>query len=209
MDVNVSMEEALRQKERKRTIIKRIVWISAAVLAILLIVLYTYYFGEYTLFYEDMYDGIKPVMRDGFITFDMYMTDSGSINYRNIAVSNPVINDYEKGSVYMYYAIRVQAQRWYLIHSKGVHTHDYLEVFPDGRNRFVGGYLNKYWTFDKNIDYEKEPDKMAPKYLRVYFMDPDGTLHLVWQHPDFDEIIERTGAELEAPLNYFILGPGR
>jgi len=205
MDVNVSMEEALRQKERKRTIIKRIVWISAVVLAILLIVLYTYYFGEYTLFYEDMYDGIKPVMRDGFITFDMYMTDSGLIGYRGGGASKTVLNDYEKGSSYRYYAISVYAQRWHLEHNKGVLHNLYLKLFPDGRD-YANGDLTRYWFFDKDIDYEKSPEEMVSKYLRVYYMDPDGTLHLVWQHPDFYEIMARTGAELEAPLNYFILG---
>ena len=45
---------------------------------------------------------------------------------------------------------------------------------------------------------------MKDRYLAVYYLNPDGTAVLVWEHPDAQNIIERTQAELEPPESYVI-----
>ena len=65
----------------------------------------------------------------------------------------------------------------------------------------------RWWQMiDKVSDDGWDPtrDKATTiRYLGVYYLNPDGTFVLVWEHPDAEEIIERTGTEL-LPLNEYI-----
>ena len=47
------------------------------------------------------------------------------------------------------------------------------------------------------------------RYLAIYYLNPDGTAVLLWEHPDAEEIIERTGTELLPPVEYRVIVPHR
>ena len=50
---------------------------------------------------------------------------------------------------------------------------------------------------------------MQIKYIGVYYLNPDGTLVSIWEHPDAQLIIERTQTDVKSPDSYFINKTGK
>jgi len=110
--------------------------------------------------------------------------------YTGGGVSKVVVNDTENSLEYRYYFIAGTSNRWNLWFNQVYKRDQYVKVNDDG---CMG-----------ESDYKK-----SWRYLAIYYLNPDGTAVLLWEHPDAEEIIERTGTELLPPGEYRVIVPHR
>ncbi len=155
-----------------------------------------YLFGDYHVSVSDMYDNIRAVEENGRISFEFSMTDAGTTGV-NGEISKPVIRDYASGICYHYYFMNITAQRFHMSAHPGVMLDPYFILDETGREVHSGK-----WTYDPSVDYEKNPQKMGTHYLRVYYVNADGSMYQIWEHPDARTIIERSGVQLREPTYY-------
>ncbi len=168
--------------------------------AVLVLGAVLYLFGGYHVPVEDMYDDVRVVEEDGRISFEFSMTDSGTTGIED-EISRPVVYDYENGIKYHYHFMKITAQRFHVFVNPGVTPNPYFVLDENYREVHSGDD----WRFDERIDYEAHPEKMATRYLRVYYVDPNGAVTLLWEHPEAAEILQRTDTKLREP-EYYMLG---
>lgn len=181
----------------KRTKRKKAIIISAILGVLVLILFFAFFFISYKVPYDHMYGGIQAVERDGIIEFDFYLTNSGDINFTG-GISSTVIYDYDYGIKYVYQFMQIKTQRWHVWFKKDVLTSPGFSLTKDGIETHSGADRE----FDPNIDYRENPLLMRTRRLRVYYSNPDGSVVLIWEHPDAKEIEERCGAALQEPQYY-------
>lgn len=176
---------------------KNVVIIAIVVAAVLTIIAGGFYlFGGHYVGTDEMYDEIQVINQDDRILFSYPMTRGGAISHRS-ETSKPVLYDYENGVQYKYQYLRITAQRFHLYFNKGTLINNDFILDQTGHEVHTG--ISK---FDPTIDYYENPQLMATRYLRVYYENPDGSLVLVWEHPQAKEIEERIGTPIKEPEEY-------
>ena len=164
-----------KEKTLKKKAIK-IICIILFVTALILLLLYV--FNEIPVSYDEIESGIEAVEEDGIIHFEFYLTDAPGGMFMG-DVSPPILTDPETGIEYIYHGFQFRCSRW---------------------NRWVhpGKMDNPYLTFTK----EGESQQNSVRYLRIYYINPDGSLVLIWEHPDAEAIIERALDAVPPPEKY-------
>ena len=180
------------KKKKIRVVLLLIVASLLGILACL------YFFGDHHVSTDEMHGEVKAIEKDGRIYFEYEMTDSGIIGVQD-EVSQTVLYDYENGIQYRYYYMCVTAQRFHLLLNKGTIVHESFVLDETGREIHRGK-----WQFDPTVDYTENPTLMGTRYLRVYYENPDGSMILVWEHPQAKEIEERIGTPVKDPEEYKI-----
>ena len=158
-----------------------------------------YLFAGHQVHIDNMSDSINVVHKDGKIYFEFKATDSGSIEFLG-EISKTVLSDYENGIQYHYYFMSVKSQRFHLMFNEGMLSDPYFVLDETGREIHAGGN----WEFDPDVDYEKYPSKMSTRYLRVFYENKDGSIIMIWEHPQAKEIERRVGTHVKEPKDYKI-----
>ena len=177
---------------------KKIVILLSVIGAVLLLLLVLYYFADHHVSTDEMYDDIRVVRRNGKNAFVYSLTDEGTIGISD-EISMPVLYDYENGIKYSYYFLIVTAQRFHISMNRAPLEHEFFFIDDTGKESGRGN-----WRFDPAVDYAEHPDRMDSRYLRVYYANPDGSMVLVWEHPQAPEIEGRVGTPIRAPQDYRI-----
>lgn len=182
----------MKENQKKLAILLSIVGV------VLVLVMLLCFFADYHVSTDDMYEDIRVVGRDGKIGFVYSLTDQGTIGI-NDEISKPVLYDYENGITYHYFFLSVTAQRFHVIMNPAPVEHEFF--FIDETGREAG---KRSWRFDPALDYSEHPERMDTRYLRVYYANPDGSMVLVWEHPQAREIEGRVGTPIKPPEDYRI-----
>ena len=169
--------------------------ISIVILAFVILFALIFVFGTAPIHYDQMKMGYTYTENNGNIEFEYYLTDK--VGYTG-GVSWPVVYDYDNGVKYSYWYITIHAKRWDIWFNSCKHTNPYFILDKSGRE--IGDEIPAI-SYTRE-EYMENPGLLNTKYLAVYYLNPDGTLVLVWEHPDAEEIIERTGTELLPPTEY-------
>ncbi len=163
--------------------------ISIVILVFLFLFVCGFLFGQFHFPYDMIKSGINCVEgEDGYYAFEWSIPKK--MLYTGGGVSKVVVNDIENSLEYRYYFIAGTSNRWSLWFNQVYKRDQYVKVNDDGC----------MWE----SDYKK-----SWRYLAIYYLNPDGTAVLLWEHPDAEEIIERTGTELLPPGEYRVIVPHR
>lgn len=181
---------------------KRVVIVSIILAVLLFLFIYNYLFGMTSMYYDDI--EITYTEKDGNIYFEYMLTDKGGFSSGGLSLI-PVVYDYDYGIRYHYYCFDVAASRWNIwFYPAKTSIQDFI-LDEDG-NEIHSGKETDHYTKEELLEH---PGLMDIRYIRVYYLNPDGTLVLLWEHPDAELIIERTQAEIESPeyyLQYYLKG---
>ena len=162
--------------------------ISIVILVFLFLFVCGFLFGQFHFPYDMIEGGITCVKDEkGYNTFEWSIPKDTLYTGR---LSKVVVNDTDNSLQYIYRFIEGNASRWDIWFNSVYERDMYHKVSDDG---WDPGY-----------------DRATPtRYLAIYYLNPDGTAVLLWEHPDAEEIIERTGTELLPPTEYFYERPNR
>lgn len=181
---------------------KSVVVISIILAVLLFLLIYSYLFGMTAMYYDDI--EITYTEENGNTCFEYMLTDKGGFTSGGLSLI-PVVYDYDYGVRYHYYCFNVAASRWdSWFHPAKTSIYDFI-LDEDG-NEIHSGKETDHYTKE---ELRENPGLMAIRYIRVYYLNPDGTLVLLWEHPDAELIIERTQTEIESPeyyLQYYLKG---
>lgn len=155
---------------------------------VLFFLLYIFLFMPRRIDYRDMYAPPEVKEEDGKIHF-YYSLTTGTMKYGG-GISKAVIYDYENGIRYYYHYVKIETTRWSQWFQKGKEVDPYFVIFPNGRETRLG-QLDPDRTILTREQYEKDTYLLEPCYLRVYFVNSDGTKVILWEHPEMDEIIKK------------------
>ncbi|MBQ6905774.1 MAG: hypothetical protein IJN75_02025 [Clostridia bacterium] len=169
--------------------------ISIVILAFVILFALIFVFGTAPIHYDQMKMGYTYIENNGVIEFEYYLTDK--VAYKG-GRSRPIVYDYDNDVKYYYRYITISAKRWDVWFNSCKHTDPYFRLDKSGRE--IGRGIDESYTKE---EYLENPNLLPSRCLGVYYLNPDGTFVLVWEHPDAEEIIERTGTEL-LPLNEYI-----
>jgi len=162
--------------------------ISIVILVFLFLFVCVFLFGKIHFPYDMIEGGITCVKdENGYNTFEWAKPKRMKFTG---GVSRVVVNDTENSLQYRYYFIVGNASRWDIWFNSVYKRDMYHKVSDDG------------W-----IPFEHR--ETPTRYLAFYYLNPDGTVVLLWEHPDAEEIIERTGTELLPPGEYRVIVPHR
>jgi len=181
---------------------------TAIIVSVILVILFiisaiTFLFGLTPIHYDNIESGITYTENSGNIEFEYFLTSKGGS--LSGSISTPVIYDYDDGVRYHYYYFTIYAQRWNIWLHPGKDSHPYFILDKTGKEIHSGENTSHY-TKDELIE---NPGLLSIKYIRVYYLNPDGSLVLVWEHPDAQLIIERTQTDVKSPDSYFINTTGK
>ncbi len=162
--------------------------LSIVILVFLFLLVCGFLFGKIQIPYDMIEGGITCVKDEkGYNTFEWSIPKNTLYTGR---LSKVVVNDTENSLEYIYDFMECNASRWDIWFNSTYRRDMYHKVSDDGWMPF-------------------EPKETTRRYLAFYYLNPDGTVVLLWEHPDAEEIIERTGTELLPPTEYFYERPNR
>lgn len=183
---------------------KKITIIVLAILAIIfLIFVINYLFGMTPINYDDIESGITYTEDSANIQFEYWLTSKG-VSYKG-SLSTPVVYDFDNGVRYHYYYFTISAKKWDIWFNNGRNSNPYFVLDKTGKEVHSGEDTSHY-TED---ELRENPGLLPIKYIGVYYLNPDGTLVLLWEHPDAQLIIERTQTDVKSPGSYFINTTGK
>ena len=162
--------------------------LSIVILVFLFLLVCVFLFGKIQIPYDMIEGGITCVKDEkGYNAFEWSMPKRMKFTGR---ISKPVVDDSDNSLKYHYWFIEAHASRWDIWFNSVYERDMYHKVSDDG--------------------WDPARDKATTiRYLAVYYLNPDGTAVLLWEHPDAEEIIERTGTELLPPTEYLYERPNR
>lgn len=181
---------------------------TAIIVSVILVIIFiisaiTFLFGLTPIHYDNIESGITYTENSGNIEFEYFLTSKGVSHSGSI--STPVIYDYDDSVRYHYYYFTIYAQRLNIWLHPGKNSHPYFILDTTGKETHSGENTSHY-TKDELIE---NPGLLSQKYIGVYYLNPDGSLVLVWEHPDAQLIIERTQTDVKSPDSYFINTTGK
>ena len=183
---------------------KKITIIVLAILAIIfLIFVINYLFGMTPIHYDDIESGITYTEDSANIQFEYWLTSKG-VSYKG-SLSTTVVYDFDNGVRYHYYYFTISAKKWDIWFNHGRNSNPYFVLDKTGKEVHSGEDTSHY-TED---ELQENPGLLPIKYIGVYYLNPDGTLVLLWEHPDAQLIIERTQTYVKSPDSYFINTTGK
>ena len=159
--------------------------ILITVLSFLLVCIILFLFTPRPIDYDDMYVPPEIIDNNGIISFYFSLTTATKRYNEKIIY---MFDDYETGIRYYSYYISIEVSRWNLWFNKGKTINPYFKIYSDGRETRLGQLDPARKILPRN-QYEQEPYLLEPCYLCVYYIDSDGSLTLLWEHPDIYEIM--------------------
>ncbi len=183
MDIGPSREAIIAKKKKKRVAISATAAVAVIAAALFLLI-------PIRTSLSDMYKSPEPFESDGKLSMRFFTGASGTMHGD---FSDDVLVDGELRCGFYYRYVYNSCSRFDRIFAQGEAVDYNFE-----RNFSLGSLPENPAELDDN------PGLIERYCVRYYYVDPDGTFRLLWEHPEIRAIEERCGKHFDEPENHIV-----